>query len=523
MTSKNILRALLILFIAGLSGPAAQAGEAPAPPIVFLNIADLHVTADDTMDEFKQVIALANRVIRPAFTYIAGDTPDGGTLQEYQAFKAAMDTLKGPVYNVAGDHEAKGGGMEHYRAVLGQPTYSFDMGSYHIIALNSMDLGEPQLTWARQDLAAAQQQGRTNLMLIHHDLAGLKDKAMQAEVQKLVRDHKVKLVLSGHTHANTVINDGASLQITTTSLKAPRGQDPASYALVTLDQGHIAWHAVPLGQELIVAITSPLSKLMTTGPEGLVRGKTTLRAKVFSPASIKSVLARIGNGPTIALENDGQVWSAAWDSTVVPDGQHLLSVEAVDAEGRSGQEQIAILVNQAGAYTPSPVTVSDAKGGKGPKEGKGKPVKEAVALEQIPAAARAALKKEAGPADFQKLEKETKDGRELYVGEWKGNPEGKAKVTADGQVIEREELLSAAAVPPAIRQAAEDALKGMGNGQFKRKTTLRQGAAAVEYDVRADIDGRKEHLRIDSTGTVKPGPGGKGKGPKPEKAKGAKP
>jgi predicted phosphodiesterase len=371
---------LMFIFLAALALPGVlsevRGAEATASqdPIVILNIADLHVTDAGSMEEFKQVITFSNAAIKPALTYIAGDTPDGGTLEEYQIYKKEMDALQGPVYNVAGDHEAKGGGMEHYRKVLGEPTYLFDVGRYHIIGLDSTDVDEKQLAWARKDLDTAKKNNLTNIIFIHHDFAGIKNAATKESLNTLVKEMGVKLVLAGHTHNNIVINDGAGLQITTTSLKAPKGKDPKGYALITLDKGCIAWHFIPLGQQPVIAICSPISKLMTTGAEGVVHGKIELRAKAFDTAEIKSVTASIdGDSPILMTKGQSSLWSAAWDSSTVKDGEHIVTIEAVNANGKTASEEISIIVNLSGAYTPNPATVSDGKPGgpKGPKDPKG--------------------------------------------------------------------------------------------------------------------------------------------------------
>jgi len=539
-TAKTTLSTLGVIACLGLglahaATPAAL--EKAADPIVLLKVADLHVTGPDSMAEFKQVIAFANAAIHPALTYIAGDTPHNGTLAEYQAYKQVRDTLQGPVFDVAGDHEAKGGGLEHYRKVLGEPTYSFALGkNWQVVGLNSMTVDGEQIEWARKELAAAKAQNRRGLLFIHHNFTGLKEKAAQDQLNALVKEAGVKLVLAGHTHNNTVINDGAGLQITTTSIKEPRGSDPSGYAIVTLDEGRAAWHFVPLKQRTVVAICNPVSKLMATGPEDLVSGWLNFRVKVFDTFAIKQVTAVVDGGAPMPLSQDKNgLWTGKWDSATVKDGEHTLKVSASNAEGWTTSEDIVFLVSQAKQYAAAPATVSDGKagGGKGPKGGpdqkggkapkdgagpadagkKAKGKKQPVEANELPAPVRMALEKQAGKTEFSKLEKENKDGQEIYTAKWgPKETERELKLNAEGNLLESKEALAFAALPAPVREAAGKAQPGAKSFECKKLSTFSDRSAAVVYEVRGLADGEKlPPLRVSPEGAVTEGKGGKAK------------
>ena len=523
-------QALCIPLAAVLAGSVLNAAPA-AEPIVFLNVADLHVTDEASMAEFKQVIAFSNAAIRPAFAYISGDTPDGGTPAQYEAYKRVMDTLQCPVYNVLGDHEARAGGTETYRKVLGSPTYSFDTGKYHVIGLDSMAISDQQIGWARQDLSAARQKGQTNLLFIHHDFAGIKDKSAQEKLSALVKETGVKLVLAGHTHNNIVINDGSCLNVTTTSIHTPKGKDGKGYALVTLDGGRVAWHFVPLDQRPVIATCGPISKLMSTGPEGVVRGQADIRVKAFDTAAIASVTASIDGGATMPLtKGQSGLWTCQWDSSTAKDGEHVLQIEAKNVEGLAARQEIVILTNQAGVYAAAPATVTDAApggpGGKGPKEGgpAGKPKKEAIAMDDIPAPAREAITRLLAGVKPEKLEKETKKEGELYVAKWSGDAgESEVKVLADGTLIESRLPIALADLPAEVKLAAEAALPRPDEADYSVKKGVGKDKDKTEYEARAEIAGEKVHLKITADGQVeRVGPGAKGPGPKGPKAKPAK-
>lgn len=524
VSSRWLLCAIFLL-----SGGTAQAANDKSPvgnPLVFVTVADLHVTDAQSMEEFKEAIDQINNVIKPAFVYIAGDTPDGGTAEQYRLYKAVRDTIKCPVYDVAGDHEARGGGMEHYRKTLGEPTYAFEVGKYRFIGLNSMGLDPAQLEWARKELATAKASDQTPIAFIHHNLAGLKDKSMVSQLDKVLNDGGVKLVLAGHTHNNIVINSGSRLDITTTSIKTPKGKDGAGYAIVTLDQGRIAWHFVPLGQKTAVAVSTPVSKVMATGTEAVVKGKVPVRVKAYDAQGITRVVATVAGGSLIALKQDASgTWVGELDSTALKDGEQSLKVTATAAGGQTAGEEITMLVSQSGAFAAMPQTVSDAgPGGKGPgKDGekkgpKGGPKKEPVAIDQVPAAVRDTIRKNAGNNELAKLEKEVKDGKETYKADWDlKNQKHELRVSADGSVIETRQDITPADLPETIAAAAKKAVGDLKGAECKKIVQMQGGKAQERYEVRADVDGEKKHVAITPDGTVEvKGPKGPPKGPKKE-------
>jgi hypothetical protein len=430
------------------------------------------------------------------------------------------------VFDVAGDHEAKGGGMEHYRKVLGEPTYSFALGKdWLVVGLDSTAIDDTQLAWARKELTAAKTKQRQGIIFIHHNFAGLKDKGVQDKLNALVKETGVKLVLAGHTHDNTVINDGAALQITTTSIMEPRGSDAKGYAIVTLDEGRAAWHFVRLNKTPVVAICNPISKLMTTGPEGVVSGRLALRVKAFDTAKILKVTATVDGGVAIPLSaGTDSLWAGAWDSAGAPDGEHKLRVEASNAEGWTAAEEITFVVSQGKQYAAAPATVSDAQagGGKGPKGrpdpagkgqkgGKGK--KQPVAATELPAAVKSALEKEAGKAEFSKLEKETKDGQDIFSAKWgPKETEHELKLAADGTHLEAKEVVAFDTLPAAVRETVRKAQADAKSFECKMLSTYSDRTTIVVYEVRGQADGEKlPPLRVSAEGTVTEGKGGKAK------------
>ena len=72
------------------------------------------------------------------------------------------------------------------------------------------------------------------------------------------------------------------------------------------------------------------------------------------------------------------------------------------------------------------------------KKGEAEEEEKEVTLDQVPAAVRATILKEAGENKVEEIEVEIKDGREVYEAEWKvDGKEVEIKVAADGTLLKK--------------------------------------------------------------------------------------
>jgi Tol biopolymer transport system component len=149
---------------------------------------------------------------------------EDGTAPKIQAsYAPSWGRLKDITRPVVGNHEyvdPGAGAYYDYFNGAGQQTgpagdrtqgwYSFDLGSWHVVVLNSncrfvsCAAGGPQDTWLRADLAA--HPATCTLGLMHHPLysSGRSDEAATPEVAALwqaLYDGNADLVLDGHDHA----------------------------------------------------------------------------------------------------------------------------------------------------------------------------------------------------------------------------------------------------------------------------------------------------------------------------------
>jgi hypothetical protein len=139
-----------------------------------------------------------------------------GTQHDFaDCYDPTWGTEKARTRPVPGNHEYHAPGAAPYYEYFGAAAgpaglgyYSFDLGSWHVVALNSncdeisCDVGSEQERWLRADLAAHQQP--CTLAFMHHPrFASGSRHGSSEEVAPLwdaLRDHDADVVLAGHEH-----------------------------------------------------------------------------------------------------------------------------------------------------------------------------------------------------------------------------------------------------------------------------------------------------------------------------------
>jgi alkaline phosphatase len=147
------------------AAPAVQDRALP-PPVTVLAVGDI-AACDSTGDEQTATVVASH----PGATILTlGDHayPDGTAAQFATCFDASWGAFRGRIRPVPGNHEYHSANADPYFAYFGASAgpatnsasrgyYSFDVGVWHIVALNSeQDIvpGGAQMTWLRADLAA---------------------------------------------------------------------------------------------------------------------------------------------------------------------------------------------------------------------------------------------------------------------------------------------------------------------------------------------------------------------------------
>jgi hypothetical protein len=146
----------------GVAGWGAVAGRPglvdPAPPPdlpVILAAGDI---ADCSVESDSATAAIAARFPDAEILALGDTVYEEGTATEFdECWGPTWGALPLPIHPAPGNHEYRTDGAAAYFDYFGvEPFYSFDVGGWHLISLNSeIDTGpgSPQHTWLQQDLA----------------------------------------------------------------------------------------------------------------------------------------------------------------------------------------------------------------------------------------------------------------------------------------------------------------------------------------------------------------------------------
>ena len=148
----------------------------------------------------------------PGTVFAAGDIAYmRGSTADFQCYDRTWGRHKSRTYAAPGNHEYETPGAAPYFEYFGERAgpsglgyYSFDLGAWHVVSLNShtaMNEGSPQLAWLRADL----QRSRATCVaaIMHLPLVSSGPNGDNPSVRELWRalvDAGADLVISGHDH-----------------------------------------------------------------------------------------------------------------------------------------------------------------------------------------------------------------------------------------------------------------------------------------------------------------------------------
>jgi hypothetical protein len=184
----------------------------PATATVLLAVGDIG-TCDDTNDESVERLAAQ----LPGSLALLGDIvyPDGGLGDYQKCFDPAWGPLRARIHPAQGNHDFESsdvsGFYDYFGAAAGTPGegwYSYDLGSWHAIVLNSdcasvggCGEGSPQLAWLKADLEA--HPSACTLAFWHHPRYSSGEHGNDPRTEPLwqaLAAANADLVLSGHDH-----------------------------------------------------------------------------------------------------------------------------------------------------------------------------------------------------------------------------------------------------------------------------------------------------------------------------------
>jgi len=191
----------------GISGVDTVAVTVVAPPVL-VGAGDI---ADCTRNQDSLTANLMDTI--PGTVFADGDNayPDGSSTVYKNCYNPTWGRFKARTKPVPGNHDyltaGASGYFNYFGAIAGQSGkgyYSYDLGSWHIVALNSniaMNVGSPQEVWLKADLANSTK--RCTLAYWHHPLFSSGNEGAHPEVQPLFQDlynAGAEVVVVGHDH-----------------------------------------------------------------------------------------------------------------------------------------------------------------------------------------------------------------------------------------------------------------------------------------------------------------------------------
>lgn len=182
----------------------------PPPPgsVIFSGAGDI---ADCSSSGDEATAALLDNI--PGWVFTLGDNvyPDGTISEFNNCYNPSWGRHKARTYPSPGNHEYNSGGAgyyEYFGAAAGDPAegyYSFNLGAWHVIVLNSNILRtatSAQVTWLRADLAANSQ--ACTLAYWHHPLfssgSAHGNNTSVAPFWDALYEFNADLILGGHDH-----------------------------------------------------------------------------------------------------------------------------------------------------------------------------------------------------------------------------------------------------------------------------------------------------------------------------------
>ena len=207
----RILAALLglVALVAGCGSDEEARVASPPPPTAVARVVAAGDIASCGTDADEATARLARR-LRPHAILTLGDNayPDGSSEDYDECYADGWGQFVGKTYPTPGNHDYETPRATGYFGYFGDrvpgPYYSFDLGRWHVVSLNSeidAESGSEQERWLRADLA--RDRHRCELLYWHRPRwSGARhgsDEGMQA-LWQAAYDGGVDLVLSGHDH-----------------------------------------------------------------------------------------------------------------------------------------------------------------------------------------------------------------------------------------------------------------------------------------------------------------------------------
>lgn len=213
ITFRSVLLVPYALSIVACANSGPPGGPPPPPfpgaGIVFVGAGDI---ADCSSSGDEATATLLDNIAGTVFTLGDNAYSDGTDANFSQCYEPSWGRHKARTRPTPGNHDYHTSGASGYYAYYGasagpagQGFYSYDLGDWHIVSLNSnvsMSSGSAQETWLRADLAATTRP--CTLAYWHHArFSSSSNHGNQGQTEPLwdaLYDAGAEIVVSGHDH-----------------------------------------------------------------------------------------------------------------------------------------------------------------------------------------------------------------------------------------------------------------------------------------------------------------------------------
>jgi len=213
--------------LARLTPDLSSLGFGKKGPFAFATLGDLHLTDARSTSVVARAIQQIKADDRIAFAVVLGDLASSGRIQELNLAKQILTQLEERWDALPGEHDvnaATSDPLHNYKTAIGETQWADDRFGWRFIGLATV-FGEgerptvtpEQLEWLEKEIGRAGNDQSLALLTHHPLLIAPEDYrvANAAEVLALFEGRKLRLVASGHFHANQeMIADGV-LHVTT--------------------------------------------------------------------------------------------------------------------------------------------------------------------------------------------------------------------------------------------------------------------------------------------------------------------
>ncbi len=231
------------------------------------HITDLHVS--DTEVENNVRIAKVVQELNlhaPDIVLISGDLTNGASFSQYRLLRKLLLSLDAPIITAPGNHDHNSI-SNYYKYVNPVLDYSFDIGQYHFVSIDSgpdvsgslgaTGLTSSQISFISSDLSS--NAGKTFFILMHHPVYYDSQSTITQNKQAFVDicvNNSVKMIFGGHVHGQSVYDSGGHAKtgefssftgpifVTTVNIgNAFREATSNGYRIVQMNGGNVSYYS----------------------------------------------------------------------------------------------------------------------------------------------------------------------------------------------------------------------------------------------------------------------------------------